>query len=48
MQDNMDADLQFDRRVPLEKRDALIGTCPIRLAKDAQVQALVTPQCSGE
>jgi hypothetical protein len=48
MQDNMDADLQFDPRTPLEKRHVLIGTCPIRLAKDAQVQALVTPQSYGE
>lgn len=48
MQDNMDADLQFGPRVPLEKRDVLIGTCPIRLAKGAQVQTLVTPQSYGE
>jgi hypothetical protein len=37
MQDNLDTDLQFDTRVPHGKRDEVIGTCPIRTAKNAQV-----------
>jgi hypothetical protein len=48
MQDNLDTDLQFDTRVPHGKRDEVIGTCPIRTAKNAQVQRSLTPQSSGE
>jgi hypothetical protein len=48
MQDNLDTDLQFDTRVPHGKQDEVIGTCPIRTAKNAQVQRPLTPQSSGE